>query len=119
MTSMGQLVLMAAVLAVAQVALADSVAQAVLVVLTTFSHHFSVVVVHKAIRQHHVREMIYNIVSILLLKRRYLALKKKLAITVNRLVIPVMEMVLNQVLKSKHVINVVAMVKCKSRVIHH
>lgn len=118
MTNMGQLVLMAAVLAVAKGFSGFGGAGGFGGFDDIFSSFFGGGGAQSnptAPRQ----EMIYNIVSILLLKRRYLALKKKSAITVNKLVIPVMEMVLNQVLKLRRVINVADMVKCKSRVIHH
>src|SRR5574341_930609 len=76
-----------------------------------------VAAVDKAIRLHHVKVKIYNTVSTLNLKRRFLVLKKKLAIIGIRHVILVMAMVPNRVQKSKLVISVAVMVKCKSRVI--
>src|SRR5574337_82244 len=107
-----------AVVSVVQVALVASAAAAVLVALTISSHHFLVAAVDKAIRLHHVKVKIYNTVSTLNLKRRFLVLKKKLAIIEIKHVTPVMAMVLNRVQNPKLVISVAVMVRCKSRVIH-
>ena len=106
-----------AAVSVALVALAASAVAAVLVALTISSHHFLVVAVDKAIRLHHVKVKIYNTVSTLNLKRRFLVLKKKLAIIGIKHVIPVMAMVPNRIQNPKLVISVAVMVRCKSRVI--
>src|SRR5574340_1400672 len=86
-----------AAVSVALVALAASAVAAVLVALTISSHHFLVAAVDKAIRLHHVKVKMYNTVSTLKLKRRFLVLKKKLAIIEIKHVTPVMAMVLNRV----------------------